>query len=132
MQVTCIKIEEFLQSYGLIVGVINIYYLVNEGIDTGEILFKKKYEIKKHWCLFRTYCEILMNSSDDFRILINTYLSNNEIKFESFDNNLNLTSYNSWPNKELDDKMKMNKRNYIKLDDIKFINRKLIPFLAKE
>ncbi len=97
------------------------FYKMDGGIDTGPLIKKEKINISKSWSLFRTYCEVLLLSSFELSKLINNKV------FKRQHNQLNdeksKGSYNSWPDKELNKKMRFNKRRYFRLSDIIFLNK---------
>ena len=101
------------------------YYLMDGGIDTGDILKKDVVKIDRNWSLFRTYCEVILSASKSIEILLDEVAHNSQLGSNSNCNtqrNSNSAdekagTYNAWPTKKLHQLMKKNGKRYFRLSD---------------
>ena len=97
------------------------FYFINEDIDEGQIFYKEKINIDDNWSLFRTYCEILEQSS---RTLLKIFDNKEYLSIISHKNDKKIIeSYNSWPNEKLHASLRKNNRSYFKFRDIFYIRK---------
>lgn len=95
------------------------YYLMDGGIDTGEIVSKDIIEIDPSWSLFRSYCEVVSLAAKRINSILFEITQSNTLKKLSTQEQKN-ESYNSWPSKELNSIMKRNGKKYFKSNDIRY------------
>ena len=93
---------------------------IDKGIDTGKILKKKWLKIENDWSLLRTYCEVLELASNELVNVIEATMCNlNRISDVKEDSK---SSYNSWPDVDLNKQLRKNNRKYFHFADIAFLH----------
>jgi methionyl-tRNA formyltransferase len=98
------------------------YYLMDGGIDTGEIVKKDVFKIDRDWSLFRAYCEVILYAASSLDNVIDEVNHNIGISITEINHEEKRESYNSWPSKELNLVMKKIGKKYFKIRDISYIH----------
>ena len=101
------------------------YYLMDGGIDTGEIVKKDVVKINQCWSLFRTYCEVILSASKSLDSVLSNVTQNSGAVSNDHTAEQKFESYNSWPNKQLNASMRRNGKKYFKLADIRYASNLL-------
>jgi methionyl-tRNA formyltransferase len=96
------------------------YYLMDGGIDTGEIVRKDVVTIDQSWSLFRTYCEVILYAAKRLDSLLGDFIYNSRLISNESSHEQQNESYNSWPSTALHSIMKKNRKKYFKLSDIRY------------
>jgi folate-dependent phosphoribosylglycinamide formyltransferase PurN len=96
------------------------YYYMDGKLDSGQLVIKESFVFDESWSLFRTYCEVLNHASLNLKhIVVNSVLKNENYKLID---DLGEETYNSWPDSNLNKKLRLNNRSYFKMEDIKYFN----------
>lgn len=101
------------------------YYLMDGGIDTGEIVKKDVVKIDQCWSLFRTYCEVILSASKSLDSVLFDVTQNSGAVSNDHTDEQKFQSYNSWPSKQLNASMRRNGKKYFKFSDIRYASNLL-------
>lgn len=97
------------------------YYYMDGRLDSGHLVIKESFNLNNSWSLFRTYCEVLNHAS----LTLCNIVSNAEVSQDKYKviDDLGEATYNSWPDNNLNKKLRFNRRSYFKFDDISYIKK---------